>query len=60
MTHGGARKGAGRPKTPINEARANLLLDQKMPMVEIAARFAVPVHVIAYHSAKRRIKSANA
>lgn len=56
MTHGGARKGAGRPKTPINEARLNLLLDQKLPMHEIAIRFGVAKHVIAYHSEKRKLR----
>lgn len=54
MTHGGARKGAGRPPTPINESRLMTLRQQGFSMAKIAERFGVTEMVIRF--ALKRIK----
>lgn len=55
MTHGGARKGAGRPPTPVNESRLITLRQQGLSMAKIAQRFGVTPTVIKY--ALMRIKN---
>lgn len=54
MNHGGARDGAGRPPTPINESRLLSLRQQGLSMAKIGERFGVSQTVIRY--ALRRIK----
>ena len=54
MTHGGARKGAGRPPTPVDEKRVASLRKDGMTMAKIAERFGVTQSVIKY--AIKRIK----
>jgi len=54
MTHGGARKGAGRPATPVDEKRVAALRKDGMSMAKIAERFGVSETVIRY--AVKRIK----
>lgn len=44
--HGGARKGAGRPATPVNKRRVFILREQGMSQRAIAERFNVTVMVI--------------
>jgi len=48
MTHGGARKGAGRPKTAIDERRLLVLRSEGFTMSDIAKRFGVSQHIIKY------------
>ena len=55
MTHGGARKGAGRPATPINESRIAALRKDGMSMAKIAERFGVSQSVI--RTTIKRMKS---
>lgn len=45
-THGGARRGAGRPGTPIDERRVMHLYDAGMSQNAIAERFGVSRYVI--------------
>ena len=54
MTHGGARKGAGRPPTPVDEKRVAALRKDGLSMAKIAERFGVSETVIRY--AVKRIK----
>lgn len=46
--HGGARKGAGRPKAKIDERRMLVLRGQGMTIKAIAERFGVTVMTIRY------------
>jgi len=46
MTHGGSRKGAGRPPTPVSESRVAALRKDGMSMAKIAERFGVTQAVI--------------
>jgi DNA-binding CsgD family transcriptional regulator len=55
MTHGGARAGAGRPPTKVDEKRLLVLRAQGLSMVAIAERFGVTPTVIKY--ALRRIQN---
>ena len=48
MTHGGVRKGAGRPPTPVDEKRVASLRKSGMSMAKIAERFGVTQAVIKY------------
>jgi DNA invertase Pin-like site-specific DNA recombinase len=54
MTHGGARKGAGRPPTPVDEKRLMSLRNQGVTIAKIAERFGVTETVVKY--AIKRIK----
>lgn len=54
MTHGGARKGAGRPPTPVDEKRVASLRKEGMTIAKIAERFDVTQAVIRW--AIKRIK----
>jgi transposase len=46
MNHGGIRKGAGRPATPVDERRLLALRKEGLPMRAIAERFGVTKAVI--------------
>ena len=46
--HGGARKGAGRPRTKIDERRMLVLRGQGMTIKAIAERFGVTGMTIRY------------
>lgn len=48
MTHGGSRKGAGRPPTAVSESRVAALRKDGMSMAKIAERFGVTQAVIRY------------
>lgn len=48
MNHGGARKGAGRPPTPVDEKRLMSLRNQGLSMSKIAERFGVTETVVKY------------
>lgn len=54
VKHGGARAGAGRPPTPVDEKRLMSLRNQGLSIAKIAERFSVTPTVIKY--AIRRIK----
>jgi transposase len=54
MTHGGTRKGAGRPPTKVDERRLVSLRNQGLSMRLIAERFGVTTMVI--RCALERIK----
>jgi transposase len=45
-THGGARKGAGRPATPIDKRRVFVLREQGLSQKAIAERFGVTATII--------------
>jgi DNA-binding CsgD family transcriptional regulator len=47
-SHGGARKGAGKPRTPLDERRMLSLRAQGFSIANIAARFGVKEHIIRY------------
>jgi hypothetical protein len=47
-THGGVRKGAGRPATPLDERRLLSLRAQGFSIANIAARFDVKEYIIRY------------
>ncbi len=47
-SHGGARNGAGRPATQLDERRLLLLRAQGFSIANIAARFDVKEHIIRY------------
>jgi DNA-binding CsgD family transcriptional regulator len=47
-SHGGARKGAGKPRTPLDEKRMLSLRAQGYSIANIAARFGVKEHIIRY------------
>ena len=47
-SHGGARKGAGKPTTPLDESRMLSLRAQGFSIANIAARFGVKEHIIRY------------
>ena len=47
-SHGGARKGAGKPRTPLDERRMLSLRAQGYSIANIAARFGVKEHIIRY------------
>lgn len=47
-THGGARKGAGRPRTRIDERRMLVLRNQGLTIKAIAERFGVTEMTIRY------------
>ena len=53
-SHGGARKGAGRPQTPIDTRRLLVLKEQGVSMKAIAERFDVKEHIIKYALDKMR------
>lgn len=46
MNHGGVRKGAGRPPTPVDEKRLAHLRKEGLSMRAIAERFGVTTMVI--------------
>ena len=48
LTHGGARKGAGRPATLLDEKRIVALRAQGFSIAQIAARFGVKDHIVRY------------
>ena len=54
MTHGGSRKGAGRPPTPVDERRVASLRKEGLTIAKIAERFDVTEAVIRW--AIKRIK----
>jgi DNA-directed RNA polymerase specialized sigma24 family protein len=47
-SHGGARNGAGRPATQLDERRLLLLRAQGFSIANIAARFDVKLHIVRY------------
>lgn len=47
-SHGGARNGAGRPATQLDERRIVALRAQGFSIANIAARFDVKLHIIRY------------
>jgi len=47
-SHGGARKGSGKPTTPLDEKRMLSLRAQGFSIANIAARFDVKEHIIRY------------
>jgi len=47
-SHGGARNGAGRPATQLDERRILSLKAQGFSIASIAARFGVKDHIIRY------------
>ena len=47
-SHGGVRKGAGRPATKLDERRLLSLRAQGFSIANIAARFDVKEHIIRY------------
>jgi DNA-binding CsgD family transcriptional regulator len=47
-SHGGSRKGAGRPATQLDEKRILSLRAQGYSIANIAARFGVKDHIIRY------------
>ena len=47
-SHGGVRKGAGRPATNLDERRLLSLRAQGFSIANIAARFDVKEHIIRY------------
>jgi transposase len=53
-SHGGARKGAGRPKTEIDERRLLVLREQGLSIDKIAERFDVTYMTIRYALQKLR------
>ena len=53
-SHGGARKGAGRPKTEIDERRLLVLRAQRLSIDKIAERFDVSYMTIRYALQKLR------
>jgi len=48
-THGGARKGSGRKRTPLNTRRMHVLREQGKSYRQIAEAFDVPKHVVSYY-----------
>ena len=46
VAHGGARKGAGRPATPVDKRRVGVLHKEGLTMNQIAVRFGVTPAVI--------------
>jgi transposase len=46
LTHGGARKGAGRPATPVDKRRVEVLMREGVSTKAIAERFGVTHAVI--------------
>lgn len=46
LTHGGARKGAGRPATQVDKRRVEVLMKEGLSMKVIAERFMVTAAVI--------------
>ena len=46
LTHGGARKGAGRPATQVDKRRVEVLMKEGLSMRVIAERFMVTAAVI--------------
>jgi transposase len=46
LTHGGARKGAGRPATPVDKRRVEVLMNEGLSGKAIAERFGVTPAVI--------------
>ena len=48
-THGGARAGSGRKRTPINTRRMRVLREQGKSYTQIAKAFDVPVHIVSYY-----------
>lgn len=54
MSKGGARPGAGRKRTPIDEKRAISLRNQGMSYLKIANRFGLSQGVIRYFFRKVR------
>ena len=46
LTHGGARKGAGRPATPVDKRRVEVLVREGVSIRAIAERFGVTAAII--------------
>jgi transposase len=46
LTHGGARKGAGRPATPVDKRRVEVLVNDGVSIRAIAERFGVTAAII--------------
>jgi len=46
LTHGGARKGAGRPATSVDKRRVEVLMNEGVSMKAIAERFGVTAAII--------------
>jgi len=46
LTHGGARKGAGRPATSVDRRRVEVLMNEGLSMRVIAERFGVTAAVM--------------
>jgi DNA invertase Pin-like site-specific DNA recombinase len=48
-THGGARAGSGRKRTPLNTRRMRVLREQGKSYRQIAEAFNVPTHIVSYY-----------
>ena len=46
LTHGGARKGAGRPATSVDKRRVEVLVNEGVSIRAIAERFGVTAAII--------------
>jgi DNA invertase Pin-like site-specific DNA recombinase len=46
LTHGGARKGAGRPATSVDKRRVEVLMNEGVSTKAIAERFGVTAAII--------------
>ena len=59
LTHGGARKGAGRPATPVDERRVLVLRKEGLTILQIAERFGVTAPIIKRVLRKMEKESCN-
>ena len=48
-THGGARRGSGRKRTPLNTRRMRVLRSKGKSYRQIAETFKVPTHIVSYY-----------
>jgi len=48
-THGGARRGSGKKRTPLNTQKMRVLRDQGKSYRQIAEAFDVPTHIVSYY-----------
>lgn len=59
LTHGGARNGAGRPATPVDERRVLVLRKEGLTILQIAERFGVTAPIIKRVLRKMEKESCN-
>jgi predicted transcriptional regulator len=48
-THGGARRGSGKKRTPLNARRARILRSKGKSYRQIAEALDVPTHIVSYY-----------